>query len=978
MSCGPNWNWAPTNENRQGLISRPDSLSWAPMCAKKTPAILTVLLILAPLFGEDRLYDSFRNPPAEARPFVRWWWNGNRVNEKEILRQLEVMKAAGIGGVEINTVGMLREVTPEMVQGFPELDWLSPEWNRLIRKTTDGARERGMMADLIVGSGWPFGGAFLEPAEQTQRISLIKQPLTGPGRFEGNVKTLAGKRRRGGEEVKTEPKIAFLRLVPSSVSKFQPGLDLSETAVTDGKIRFDIPAGEFNLYCGVWEQGFTHVKLGAPGADGPVVDHFNQRAVRKYLDHLSSRLSPYLEGKLGNGLRAMFVDSLELDHANWTSDFPAEFARRRGYELSPYLPFILDSQTDYGETEFADVVRRTRFDFCKTLVELFHERFLKTYVEWCRSNGVKSRIQAYGRETHPLNGSMLVDLPEGESWLWGEEDRVVPSPTVVNKYVSSAAHLSGKSSVSFEAMTNAVPVFRETLEDFKLCFDMSLMSGVIHPVIHGFNYTPPEAGFPGWVRFGCYLNEKNTWWPYFKLWADYASRLSAVLLQTEAQASVAILGPRADEWSRHFLLYQPFPEVAWPWYHYHLWQSLSQLGISSDFVSEEVLQAASFQGGLLRYGKRAYEALLVQDVESMEPATARSIRAFAENGGKVVFVGERPFRCTGFQDVAARDQEVRETIDKLLQDHREKTWQVPAPNPSQAFKKDYVRMGLDREESTRLLDWTRNLVQTTGLRSSVVLSPANASVLQIHHRDGNRDLVLLANTSRQERAEFEATFAFGNRSVWHWNAQTGGRALWRAPALNPSLPVVLEPAESLLLVLEPPSALPADTRTAGEGRNGSAKSQELEITSPWQVDFRHVKAQNSFSRPEMRPSDLSKAIHDPALATFAGTAVYRTRFDSPAGGPALLDLGKTHDVSEVWLNGKPLGVRWWGKHVYETGDALREGSNQLEVHVTTMLGNYLKSLADINPVAKRWAFWFPPIPAGLEGPVRLVLREANE
>ena len=68
-------------------------------------------------------------------------------------------------------------------------------------------------------------------------------------------------------------------------------------------------------------------------------------------------------------------------------------------------------------------------------------------------------------------------------------------------------------------MTNAVPVFRETLEDFKLCYDKSLMSGVIHPVVHGFNYNPPEAGFPGWVRFGSYLNEQNPWWPHFRRWS---------------------------------------------------------------------------------------------------------------------------------------------------------------------------------------------------------------------------------------------------------------------------------------------------------------------------------------------------------------------------------------------------------------------------------------------------------------------------
>jgi len=55
---------------------------------------------------EGSLYKCFLDPPAEARPFVNWWWNGNRVTEGEIKRQLNVLRSAGIGGVEINPIYM--------------------------------------------------------------------------------------------------------------------------------------------------------------------------------------------------------------------------------------------------------------------------------------------------------------------------------------------------------------------------------------------------------------------------------------------------------------------------------------------------------------------------------------------------------------------------------------------------------------------------------------------------------------------------------------------------------------------------------------------------------------------------------------------------------------------------------------------------------------------------------------------------------
>ena len=113
--------------------------------------------------------------------------------------------------------------------------------------------------------------------------------------------------------------------------------------------------------------------------------------------------------------------------------------------------------------------------------------------------------------------------------------------------------------------------------------------------------------------------------------------------------------------------------------------------------------------------------------------------------------------------------------------------------------------------------------------------------------------------------------------------------------------------------------------------------------------------------------DLSRS-EDPRLHAFAGKVVYRTVFTASKAHEMKLDLGKVHGVSEVNLNGRPLGERWWGAHVYEAGDALRSGRNVLEVKVATVLFNYCRSLH--NPVAKAWARGDAPAPVGLVGPVR--------
>jgi len=51
--------------------------------------------------------------------------------------------------------------------------------------------------------------------------------------------------------------------------------------------------------------------------------------------------------------------------------------------------------------------------------------------------------------------------------------------------------------------------------------------------------------------------------------------------------------------------------------------------------------------------------------------------------------------------------------------------------------------------------------------------------------------------------------------------------------------------------------------------------------------------------------------------------------------------------------------------------ALQQGGNNIEIRITTTLGNYLKSMKD-NAVTKRWIHWQKDQSMGMVGPVRLM------
>lgn len=936
---------------------------------------LTMLALVAALgtrLPADTLYDAFRDPAQDSRPFVRWWWNGARVDETEIARELDVLQAAGIGGVEINTIGMPEGASATSLAAHPAKPWLSPEWNDCVRFAANAARARGLTTDLIVGSGWPFGGQFLRPEEQTQRVLLAEHPLRGPARVHFTRAELlrpapAANPRREPEPEPTRSELVFVRLaaVTAPTGGFTPGDELLGAVERDGAVTVDVPAGDHMLLAGIRQFGFTHVKLGAPGADGPVVNHFDAGAVRKYLDHMTERLRPALGGRLSPALRALFVDSLELDHANWTGDFAPEFQRRRGYDLLPYLPYVLQPDRPAPDGGFNETIRRARYDFDRTLVELFAERFLATFRHWARDNGVQGRIQAYGRESHPLEGSMQADLPEGESWLWldpARAERIRVESTVVNKYVASAANLTGQRVRTFEAMTNAVPVFRETLQDFKRTLDATLLDGLNQPVIHGFNYTPPDAGFPGWVRFGSYLNDRTPWWPYFRQFTDYAARLGTVLRQTTAPARVALLAPRPEEWARHGLLYQPFPEVADPWYQFSLIHAVQQAGFNADYVSERILVEGRKSGGRLQFGPCAYDLLVLLDVADMEPTAAAALAEFVTAGGQVIVVGRPPSRAPGLKDAAANDALVRAAADEIRRVGGPRVHFAAAP-----VRRDPVNPAADEAD---LLSFAKRILGTTGLVPDVRFAQPRVEVSQLTLRDGPRWLYFLANRDADAALPVRASFPAATGRAYRWDPLTGTRQALATDATG-ELAFELGPVESALIAFEPAEA---------PLRNPAAPAADRvlrTLTGPWKLEL--VTAATATSRERSLPAlvDFSRAGQDEELRYFGGTATYAISFDG-AGleGASLIDLGEVHSTSEVSLNGIPLGSRWWGRHRYAIGQALQPGHNELRIKVSTVLANLMQHKVD-DPVAQRWASWAPPIPAGLVGPVRLVAAPAT-
>jgi len=841
-----------------------------------------------------------------------------------------------LGGVEINPIKFPPKTND---LGIPSVKWLCAEWIDVLQFTLNEAKSLGLSCNLIVGSGWPYGAEWLEFEERTQIVCLAVRKFKGPLDFEVSLFELF----READPAVTSPYIGrrmeliSVHLVPSPLNTIQ---DLKSISVQECKenCKLSVGEGDFALYALVSINGFMEVINGAPGANGPVLNHYSKAAVDKFLDKMSSEVGP-LAGKI----RSFFTDSLELEGANWTSDMATEFEKRRGYDLLPYLPFVLlktgamgnASDPAYGVElgkELNETVKRIRYDFECTKTELLQERFVQRFITWCQQNKVQSRMQAYGRGYHPLDGSFGVDIPECETWIknglgteMSEADyRVGRAYTMINKYVSSAAHLQGKRIISCEELTNTDRVFNETLELLKVASDQSIISGVTNAVFHGFNYSPPMADFPGWVRYGTFFNEQNPWWANISLFTTYRARLTAVFGQAEMFADIAILPPIADTWSRYGAQNEPFPSLIYPEYQTLIWESMHKNGNGCDYVSEKIIQNSVIQDGHLQFGTRKYHSLFLIKVASLEPATVRKMHDFIVGGGKILCIEECPYISSGWNNHAQRDEEVNRWMEK-----------------TKAYPDRFIM--LERPEKD-LTAWFSHIQGQYGLFPYVKIDRPDPFISQVYYQTKEADIFFFVNSNTEKSCMLDLTFQdkiIANKRAWLWNAETGERYI--LPMKGNTLNLEFAPAVSKLIVFD---------RTKKGALITALPTLDIKRKplSGWMVEWRHING----TVQQTSMDELKDAKDIPEYTAFCGTILYTTDLNmSDLNAFTFINLGKVHGVSELIVNGIACGIQWYGNRVYRVADKLSKGGNTIKIKVTTTMGNYMKSLKD-NPVAQYW------------------------
>ena len=996
----------------------------------------------------DKLAEGFRTPPDSVRPWVYWVWTDGNLSREGITADIEAMQRAGIGGL------MIMEVNVGVPQG--PVKFMSTEWRALFRHVVQEAERCGLQVTLMSGPGWSgSGGPWVRPEESMQHIVGATKQLTGPMRFEG---FLPRPKRRPSffgeghlppalEKAKDEyyrdvavlayptppkkesiprlgEKALYFRAPYSSQRGVQPFLpspaafppsragtaihpsdviDLTGHCSPGGRLAWNVPKGKWTVArFGMTSTGANTRPAPVPGL-GLECDKLDTAALdahyKAFIGTLIREIGPG-KTRQGAGWTMLHIDSWEMSSQNWTGAFRAEFGKRRGYDLFPYLPVLTG-----GVVQSREISERFLWDFRQTANELLLENHAGRLKELGRRDGFTLSIEPYDMTPcSDMSMGSLADVPMGEFWLYGFNT----SYSVIE--ASSIAHTSGKEEVAAEAFTSgdeekwqAYPGSMKALGDWAFC------GGVNRFVFHRYQHQPWPDIRPGMTMgpFGVHWERTQTWWDMVPAYHTYLSRCQFMLRRGLPVADVC------------YLVGEGAPRVFRPPASALRGDPPDRLGYNFDGCAPDVLiRDMSVSGGLLRLPDgMSYRVLVLPEQETMTPALLAKVRRLLSDGATVI--GPKPVRAPGLSGYPSCDRQVKSLADEMWGNcdgnsvtehafgkgriiwHRD-SWHVT----------DSLVSGTGSNEPEQYGDFA--VVQEVLARAGVPPDfQSDVALRYTHRRDGDAEIYFVANPVPEIRAA-RCTFRVAGKRPQLWDPVAGTmRSLPESTEASgrTALELRFEPSQSFFVIFD------------GEGPPGNKAGRNFPSfdtlafpAGPWTVAF-----DPKWGGPEQVTftglEDWSRRP-EAGIRYYSGTAEYRITFDAPpslvpAPGTAgdirrgvWIDLGDVKNIARLRLNGKDEGILWCSPWRIDATDVLRERANTLDVTVANLWPNRLIGDENFPPGGEfgkrgnllRWPDWIrvkdpvvpqgrrtfatwrqyskdsPLLPSGLLGPVRF-LRE---
>ena len=506
------------------------------------PALLALTCPLSLHAEDSRLEQDFKNPPVQTRPYVWWHWMGSNFSKEGITKDLEAMKASGIGGATIfNLASAVQEShKPTLNNPWPDQTYRSPKYWEALRHAAAEAQRLGLEIGLHNTVGYSTtGGPWIDEEKNMQQVVSKSVTVDGGKPVSIEIPRPDPVVYRGwgasGLSFSFFKDIAVLAVPAEGDIDPAKTIDLTGS-FKDGKLTWDAPAGKWQVF------RICHAPTGAsphPVPDDVIgktleVDKMSLEQNRFHWDTVIEPMKQHLGDHLGKSFRHFLIDSYEAGNQTWTPAFREEFKKRKGYDPLPWL-LTLNKRT-VGDKE---MTARFQWDFNDVIRTLYYENGWLTGVEKMKAVGMDLQFEPYGGPFDTVEGSALADIPMGEFWTGGKGG--------INSAVVSAARAAGRTVVGAEAFTGppTLSKWTETPGFLRKSADGTFVSGANRLVLHHWVHQPfddrykPGMGMGWW---GTHFNRHQTWAKDGTAFYQYLGRCQAMLQSGETPSDFVSVG----------------------------------------------------------------------------------------------------------------------------------------------------------------------------------------------------------------------------------------------------------------------------------------------------------------------------------------------------------------------------------------------------------------------------------------------------
>ncbi|MDR2775271.1 MAG: hypothetical protein LBC19_11125 [Tannerella sp.] len=708
--------------------------------------------------------------------------------------------------------------------------------------------------------------------------------------------------------------------------------DISSMMDNQGNLVWDMPDGKWTIL------RIGHVNTGMKNSPAPPegtgweCDKLSESGPNAHFAGYIGRLdNGILAGGLLNG---MLLDSWECKTQTWTNKMEAEFERVADYQLVKWLPAVFGYVLDDHETT-------TRFlhDWRTTIGDLFANKFYGRMAKLAKDNDMSITFETAAGDIFPadiMEYYKHADVPMCEFWHPIGESHVGSLNFKPIKPTVSAARLYGKPRIAAEAFTSSNLTWDEHLSMLKEVANLNCIEGVTHLVFHTYTHNPRTD----WLRPGTSFGSKigtpflrgQTWWKYMPEFTAYLSRLNYLFERGKPVSDV--LWYLGDEINHKPNQNAPFPK-----------------GYKYDYCNPDVLlnRLSVRDGKIVTPDGISYRMMWLPDNKRMLPETLEKLLALVNAGA--VIVGDAPKSIATLSGGKAAQRRFDAAVKKL--------WGNAKGENIRNTGKGKVLSGMTIEAAVKVLNIPPDV---TG-----------GDAMWLHRRTDGADLYYVC---APVGSGFKGELSFNNaENAEIWDPVSGEiyPATVKRESGRTSVRFDLEQAGSCFVVFG------KSVKFAGKQYKSGPPDAVETLSGTWTVAFPSGwGASDSFETKELKAwKDLDLS---PEAKAFSGTATYTTVFNVEKiekDAAYSLDLGRVEMIAAVTLNGKKLRTLWTPPYRLDITDAIKPGTNTLQVEVTsTWFNRLVYDAGQPEEQRKTWTINGPSKnvtlrESGLLGPVEL-------